>query len=163
MNVPTFQIDLNSEDLRIGIVRSRFNEEVGDALLVACVTELKQLGVLEKDILVATVPGALEIPLTLQKMAESEQFDALIAIGSVIRGETYHFEIVANESATGLNKVALEYSIPIANAILTTEDEDQAMERAHEKGTDAARVAVEMANLVFAIEGLSALEGEDDA
>lgn len=159
MNVPTFQIDLNGEDLRIGIVRSRFNEEVGTALLAACIAELKRLGVLEKDILVVSVPGALEIPLSLQKMAESEQFDALIAIGSVIRGETYHFEVVANESASGLNRITLDYSIPIANAILTTEDEEQAMVRAQEKGTDAARVAIEMANLVFAIEGLTA---EDD-
>ena len=117
-------------------------------------TELRNLGVADEDILIATVPGALEIPVVLQKMAESRQFDALIAIGAVIRGETYHFEIVSNESASGVSRVGLDFGIPIANAILTTETEEQAELRMAEKGRDAARVAVEMANLTLSLEEL---------
>lgn len=158
MNIATFDIDLEGEDLRIGIVRSRFNEDICKGLLAACLNELKRLGVANEDILVATVPGALEIPLILQKMAESRQFDALIAVGSVIRGETYHFEIVSNESAAGLTRVGLDYGIPIANAILTTDTDEQAEERMAEKGTEAARVAVEMANLTLSLEELDAAQ-----
>ena len=154
MDIAAFEIDLEGEDLRIGIVQSRFNENIGKGLLSACLAELKRLGVADEDILVATVPGALEIPLILQKMAESRQFDALIAIGAVIRGETYHFDIVANESAAGVTRVGLDYGISIANAILTTDTEEQAEIRMTEKGQDAARVAVEMANLTLTLEEL---------
>ncbi len=156
MNIATFKIDLQGEDLRIGIVQSRFNEEICQGLLLSCLAELKRLGVADEDILVATVPGALEIPLILQKMAESQQFDALIAVGSVIRGETYHFEVVSNESAAGINRVGQDYGIPIANAILTTDTDEQAEARMLEKGTEAARVAVEMANLTISLEELEA-------
>jgi 6,7-dimethyl-8-ribityllumazine synthase len=156
MSVETLQPDLAGADLRIGIVHSRFNEPVCLALRDACVRELLNLGVLSEDILIATVPGALEIPFALQKMAEAEQFDALIALGAVIRGETYHFELVSNESAAGMSSVGLRFEIPIANGVLTTEDDAQAEARCDEKGRDAARVAVEMANLASRLEDLAA-------
>ena len=140
--------DLEGKNLFIGIVISRFNPAVTDTLREACLNELIKLGVNAQDITLAMVPGALEIPLVLQTMAASEEFDALIALGAVIRGETYHFELVANESARGITQIGLEYSIPIANAILTTENDEQAQVRAEEKGREAARVAVEMANLI---------------
>ncbi|MCL1886569.1 MAG: 6,7-dimethyl-8-ribityllumazine synthase [Betaproteobacteria bacterium] len=162
MNIATFEIDLQGEDLRIGIVQSRFNEDICQGLLTACLSELNRLGIAEEDILIATVPGALEIPLILQKMAQSQQFDALIAIGSVIRGETYHFEVVSNESAAGIKRIALDYSIPIANAILTTDTDEQAEVRMVEKGIEAARVAVEMANLTISLEELDAAIEEQD-
>lgn len=161
MTVGTYEIDLDGEGLRIGVVQSRFNEDICHGLLSACLSELKRLGVESEDVLHVTVPGALEIPLALQKMAESHQFDALIAIGSVVRGETYHFEIVSNESCAGVTRVTLDYGIPIANAILTTESEEQGEARMVEKGTEAARMAVEMANLSMALEEL-ALTGEDE-
>ena len=155
MTVGSMEIDLDGQGLRIGIVQARFNEDICHGLLSACLAELKHLGVEDEDILHVTVPGALEIPLALQKMAESVQFDALIALGAVIRGETYHFELVSNESGAGISRVALESGIPIANAVLTTENEEQADVRMAEKGADAARVAVEMANLAIALESLA--------
>lgn len=162
MTIGTYEMSLEGEDLRIGIVQSRFNEPVCQGLLTACLSELKRLGVLDEDILHVTVPGALEIPVALQKMAETEQFDALIALGAVIRGETYHFELVANESGAGVARIGIDYGIPVANGILTTENDAQAEARMHEKGTDAARVAVEMANLVLALEELADAGEEDD-
>jgi 6,7-dimethyl-8-ribityllumazine synthase len=138
--------------LRIGIVVARFNADVGDGLLAGCTAQLAKLGVREGDIRIVNVPGALEIPLALQKMAGSGRFDALVALGAVIRGETYHFEIVANESAGGIMTVQLDTGIPIANGILTTEDDDQAEERMMQKGADCADVAVEMANLLRVLE-----------
>lgn len=158
MTVETLFPEMAGADLRIGIVQARFNEPVCLALRKACVAELLTLGVLTEDILVATVPGALEIPIALQKMAASEQFDALVALGAVIRGETYHFELVSNESAAGISKVALQFDIPIANGVLTTEDDAQAEVRADGKGRDAARAAVEMANLASRLEDLAADE-----
>ena len=134
--------------LRIGIVMSRFNKDICDGLLSACERELLRLGVAQSDILLVNVPGALEHPIALKKMAQSGQFDALVAIGSIVRGETYHFEIVANESARGVTEVQLQTGVPIANAILTLENDDQGYQRMMEKGTDAARAAVEMANLM---------------
>lgn len=147
-----FGPNLDGSDLRIGIVMSRFNIGVGEGLLGACTAELKKNGVLDSNILIATVPGALEIPLTLKRMAMSDQFDALIALGAVIRGDTYHFEVVANESARGLVTVQLEAEIPIANGILTTDDEDQAIARMSNKGMESAQVALEMANLHIKID-----------
>jgi 6,7-dimethyl-8-ribityllumazine synthase len=144
--------DLRGAGLRIGIVVSRFNPEVGEALLAACNTALKKHGVLASDIRVVTVPGALEAPLALQRMANTGRYDALIALGAVIRGETYHFEIVANESAGGITTVALDTGVPVANGILTTEDDDQAAARASQKGADCAAAAIEMANLLKKIE-----------
>jgi 6,7-dimethyl-8-ribityllumazine synthase len=129
-------------------VQARFNAGVTDALAQSCKTELLALGVAEKDIEHLTVPGALEVPVALQAMAEKASYDALVAIGCIIRGETYHFELVANESGSGVTRISLDYQLPIANAILTTEDMPQAIARQVEKGRDAARVAVEMANLL---------------
>ena len=155
MAVGTYDINLTGQGLRIGIVQARFNEDVCHGLLAACLAELKHLGVEDEDVLHVTVPGALEIPLALQKMAETMQFDALIALGAVIRGETYHFELVSNESGAGITRVTLDAGIPIANAVLTTEDDEQAEVRMAEKGADAARVAVEMANLTIALEEMA--------
>ena len=139
---------LQGKDLKIGIVQARFNEPITDALAQACTAELIALGVAEKDITLIQVPGALEVPVALMAMAEKLQFDALVALGCIIRGETYHFELVANESGAGVTRVGLDFQIPIANAILTTENLAQAMARRTEKGRDAAQVAVEMANLL---------------
>jgi 6,7-dimethyl-8-ribityllumazine synthase len=158
MTVATFESNMTGEGLRIGIVQARFNADVGHGLLSACLAELSRLGVANEDILHVTVPGALEIPLALQKMAETQQFDSLIALGAVIRGETYHFELVSNESGAGITRVGLDYGMPIANAVLTTENDAQAEVRMLEKGADAARVAVEMANLLLALEELQAEE-----
>jgi len=147
-----YKPDLNGAGLRIGIVVGRFNQDIGDGLLSACTQELGKLGVANRDIQVVTVPGALEIALALQKLASTGRFDALVALGAVIRGETYHFEVVSNESADGVMTVQLDTGLPIANGILTTDDEDQAEARMHEKGTDCARVVVEMANLMQEID-----------
>jgi len=147
-NYVEIEKNLSGDGLRIGIVMSRFNIDVCEGLLSACACTLQKHGVANGDIVLATVPGALEIPTVLQKMAKSGKFDALIALGAVIRGETYHFELVANESGNGVTRVALDSGIPIANAILTTEDDDQALVRMSEKGSDAALVAIEMANLL---------------
>lgn len=161
MTVGSYESNLDGEGLRIGIVQARFNADVCHGLLSACLAELKHLGVADEDILHVSVPGALEIPLMLQKMADTQQFDALVAVGAIIRGETYHFELVANESGAGISRVGLDYGIPIANAVLTTENDEQAEVRMAEKGTDAARVAVEMANLAQAIEQLQD-DGEEE-
>ncbi|AFK63803.1 6,7-dimethyl-8-ribityllumazine synthase [Advenella kashmirensis WT001] len=136
----TLAPDLNGEGLHIGIVCARFNEEIGFAELEACLAELGELGVDERDIMVVTVPGALEVGLTLAQMAETYEFDALIALGAVIRGETYHFEIVSNESAAAITRVSMDTNVPVANGILTTEDEEQAKARAEQKGKDCARL-----------------------
>ena len=140
--------DLDGQGLTIGIVQARFNEGITNALRDACLAELASLGVAEDDITLVTVPGALEVPVALQALAETEDYDALIALGCIIRGETYHFELVANESGAGVSRVALDAGLPIANAVLTTEDLPQAIARQSEKGRDAARVAVEMARLL---------------
>jgi len=139
---------LDGKKLSIGIVQARFNEGITNALAEACRQELIALGVEEKNITHVKVPGALEVPCALQALAESEKFDALVALGCIIRGETYHFELVANESGAAVTRLALDYQLPIANAILTVENLAQAMARQDEKGRDAARVAVEMANLL---------------
>ena len=149
--VNKIEINLNGVGKKIGIVQSRFNSDIGDGLLDACYAELLKLGVKAADISIATVPGALETPLILQHMALSEKYDALIALGAIIRGETYHFEVVANESARGISEVQLNTGVPVANAVLTTEDDEQALARMLIKGTEAAQVAIEMANLVHAI------------
>ncbi|SER29621.1 6,7-dimethyl-8-ribityllumazine synthase [Nitrosomonas sp. Nm51] len=151
-----FEPELDGEGLRVGIVMSRFNIDIGEGLLGACTDELKQLGVQDADILLLTVPGALEIPATLLKLAYSNQFDVLIALGAVIRGDTYHFDVVANESARGILQVQLETEIPVANGVLTTDTMDQAIERMSLKGIDAARTAVEMGNLLIQLDEHSA-------
>ena len=139
---------LDGKNLAIGIVQARFNESITNALADACLQELATLGVKPENITHIKVPGALEVPVALQAMAESEKYDALVALGCIIRGETYHFELVANESGAAVTRLALDYQLPIANAILTTESLAQAQARQTEKGRDAARVAVEMANLL---------------
>ena len=142
---------INGKKLKIGIVQARFNANITDALAAACTAELLALGVAEKDITHVSVPGALEVAVALQAMAEKASFDALIALGCIIRGETYHFELVANESGAAITRIGLDYQLPIANAVLTTENLEQAVARQVEKGRDAARVAVEMANLLESI------------
>ncbi|MBA2674036.1 6,7-dimethyl-8-ribityllumazine synthase [Ramlibacter sp.] len=139
---------LDGKGMVIGIVQARFNEGVTNALAEACRAELVRLGVEDDDIEHLRVPGALEVPVALQALAEKGGYDALIALGCVIRGETYHFELVSNESAAGVTRVALDYQLPIANAVLTTENLEQAVARQDEKGRDAARAAIEMANLL---------------
>ncbi len=150
-NISELEPDLNGAGLRVGVVMARFNIDVSEGLLSACTDELVRLGVAETDIQVATVPGALEIPLVLQTMGRSGRFDALVALGAVIRGETYHFELVSNEMGAGVTRVTLDTGVPVANGVLTTEDEDQALSRMHEKGSDCAQAAVEMANLLKAL------------
>ena len=140
--------DMDGRNLHIGIVQARFNLEVTTALVQACLAELKTLKVPESNIHPVTVPGALEVPVALQALAQTQRFDALIALGCIIRGETYHFELVANESGSAITQLALDHGLPIANAILTTEDLPQAVARQSDKGRDAARVAVEMALLM---------------
>ena len=162
MEIGQYQPNLEGDALRIGIVQSRFNEPVCNGLADACVEELERLGVSGEDVLLVSVPGALEIPLALQKLAESGQFDALIALGAVIRGETYHFELVSNESGAGITRIGLDFNLPIANAVLTTENDEQAVARMTEKGRDAARVAVEMANLTMALDQLGDDEDEEE-
>jgi 6,7-dimethyl-8-ribityllumazine synthase len=139
---------LDGKGLSIGIVQARFNESITNALALACKSELAKLGVEAKDMEHVLVPGALEIPVALQAMAEKGGYDALVALGCIIRGETYHFELVANESAAGVTRISLDYQLPIANVILTTENLEQAIARQTEKGVDAAKVVVEMANLL---------------
>ena len=139
---------LDGKKLHIGIVQARFNESITNSLAAASRAELIALGVQEKHIHHVLVPGALEVPVALQAMAERDEYDALIALGCIIRGETYHFELVSNESGAGVTRVSLDYHVPVANAIITTENMEQAIARQSEKGQDAARVAVEMANLL---------------
>src|SRR5512145_364645 len=144
---------LDGAGLRIGIVMSRFNLDVCEGLLAACSAELRKHGVRPEDMLLVTVPGALEIGLAAQKMAASRRFDAICALGAVIRGETYHFEVVADQSAAALARVQLDTGVPVANGVLTTDDAFQAEARMSEKGADAARVAIEMANLLRRLDG----------
>ena len=151
-DIEKIEPDLNGSGLRIGVVVGRFNEEVGKGLLASCTAALAKHGVRASDILVVSVPGALEIPLALQKLANTGKYHALIALGAVIRGDTYHFEVVANESANGISAVALDNGVPVANGILTTDDDDQAMARVSQKGADCALAAIEMANLLKRIE-----------
>jgi 6,7-dimethyl-8-ribityllumazine synthase len=147
-NIHEIEPVLNGAGLRIGIVVSRFNTAVGEGLLSSCTDTLMKHGVTAEHIHIVSIPGALEAPLALQKMAQSARYDALIALGAVIRGETYHFEIVSNESASGIVAVQLDTGVPIANGILTTDNDDQALARMMEKGADCAMAAVEMANLL---------------
>lgn len=140
--------NLNGADLKIGIVQARFNESITNTLFNSCRDELLKLGVKSDNIDHVTVPGALEVPIALQTLADTDQYDALVALGCIIRGETYHFELVANESGAGVTRLSLDYRLPIANAIITTENIEQAIARQVDKGRDAAQVAVEMANLL---------------
>ncbi|HEY2189555.1 MAG TPA: 6,7-dimethyl-8-ribityllumazine synthase [Caldimonas sp.] len=139
---------LDGRDLRIGVVQARFNAELTDRIARACINELIALGVAVSDVTHVRVPGALEIGIALNALADADEHDALVAVGCVLRGETYHFELVANESGAAVTRVAIDHGITIANAILTCDTQAQAEQRAEDKGRDAARVAVEMANLL---------------
>jgi 6,7-dimethyl-8-ribityllumazine synthase len=150
-----FNPNTSGDCAKVGIVVSRFNSAIGDAMLASAVSALKEAGVYDHAITVATVPGALETPLALQAMAQTGHFDALVALGAVIRGDTYHFEIVSEQSAAGVSSVQLEFGIPIGNGILTTNTEEQATARARDKGRDAALAALEMANLLGELRDLS--------
>jgi 6,7-dimethyl-8-ribityllumazine synthase len=155
-NTHEYPQNLDGSGLKVGIAMSRFNPDVCEGLLSACVNELQRLGVAEADISIATVPGALEIPLVLQNMARTGKFDALIALGAVIRGDTYHFEVVSNDACRAIMEVQLATGVPIANGVLTTEDDDQALVRMQPKGSDCAQCAVEMARLLKAVNTVSA-------
>jgi 6,7-dimethyl-8-ribityllumazine synthase len=150
-NITEIDPNLKGNGLKVGVVMARFNLDVCEGLLSACTTELKKLGVAAEDITIATVPGALEIPLVLQTMTQGGDFDALVALGAVIRGETYHFEVVSNDACRAIMEVQLHTGVPIANGILTCEDDDQALARMQTKGADCAQAAVEMANLLRAL------------
>jgi 6,7-dimethyl-8-ribityllumazine synthase len=149
--VGVLEADLNGQDLRIAIVQARFNEDHCVALTTACINELIALGVSQADIKLVTVPGALEIPFALQKLAEMGEFDGLVALGAVIRGKTYHFELVSNESAAGITRISIESGLPIANGVLTCDTDEQAQVRVQVKGADCAKAVVEMANLALAL------------
>lgn len=150
-NVYEFDNNLDGNGLAIGIVMSRFNLPVCEGLLSSCIAELKRLGVADEDMAIATCPGALEIPLILQSMAQSGRFDALVALGAVIRGDTYHFEVVSNDACRAIMELQLHTGVPIANGILTCDTDEQAEVRMQPKGADCAQAAVEMANLQKAL------------
>lgn len=152
-NIEELEPDLGGAGLRIGIAMSRFNQDAGEGLLSACTAALVKHGVRETNIRIVTVPGALELPLALQKMAMSGDYDALIALGAVVRGETYHFEVVSNESASGIMSVQLDTGVPVANGVLTADSDDQAAARTAQKGADCALAAIEMANLMKKLDG----------
>jgi len=139
-------------DRRVGVVLSRFNPEIGERLLEGALRALREAKVKDDDVLLVTVPGALETPLALQRLAQTGDYDALVALGAVVRGETYHFEIVANESASGISSVVLQFGIPVGNGILTTDTDEQALARADGKGYDAVQAALELATLLEAID-----------
>jgi 6,7-dimethyl-8-ribityllumazine synthase len=152
MSVRRLSHNLSGDGRRVAIVLSRFNPAVGELLLAGALRGLRDAGVAEEDVLVVTVPGALETPFALQHLAQSGEYDALVALGAVIRGETYHFEIVSNESARGVSTVALDAGVPIGNGILTTETDEQALARADTKGYEAAQAALELVNMMDAID-----------
>jgi 6,7-dimethyl-8-ribityllumazine synthase len=147
-DIEEIEPDHRGAGLRIGIAVARFNAQIGEGLLSACTAALRKHGVAPEDMLIVSVPGALELPLALQRLAQTGHFDALVALGAVIRGETYHFEIVSNESAGGITSVQLDSGVPVANGVLTTENDDQALERMSVKGAECALAAIEMANLL---------------
>ena len=149
-NIQEIKSNHDGKGLRVGIAMSRFNREVGEGLLQAAVGALVKAHVKESDMMLVTVPGALELPLVLKQMAETGRFDALVALGAVIRGDTYHFEVVSNEMASGITRGSLDTGIPIANGVLTTNTDLQATSRMNEKGRDVALAAIEMANLLKA-------------
>jgi 6,7-dimethyl-8-ribityllumazine synthase len=152
MAVKRLAPNVSGDGRSVAVVLSRFNPAIGDLLLAGALRALAEAGVADGDVLVVSVPGALESPLALQRLAQSGDYDALVALGAVVRGETYHFEIVANESAAGVAGVQLEFGIPIGNGILTTDTDAQALERAETKGYEAAQAALEIANLLDAID-----------
>lgn len=153
MAIRRIDVDLGGDGFHVAIVQSRFNPKIGAGLLAGALRALRESGVADEHVTVVTVPGALETPLALQGLAQTGDYDALVALGAVIRGETYHFEIVSNESAAGVSSVALEFGIPVGNGILTCDTDEQAEVRMDQKGYEAAQAALEMANLLRAIDG----------
>ena len=162
LKVSATKAGLNGKGLRIGIVQSRFNPAIGSALVSGCIDELNRAAVASNDIVLFTVPGALEISLVLSELSESGKFDGLIALGCVIRGETYHFEVVCNESARAITEIQQHYRVPIANAILTTENEEQASTRARVKGKESAQVVLDIGliNILDLVEDLNEFKFE---
>ena len=152
MAIARIEPNLRGEGRRVALVQSRFNPEIGDGLLASALRALREAGVAEDAITVVTVPGALEIPLALQRLAQLRDYDALVALGAVIRGDTYHFDIVANESASGVSSVQLEFGVPVGNGILTCDTDEQARARMDAKGYEATEAALELANLLTALE-----------
>lgn len=152
MPIKRIASNLRGEHCRVGVVLSRFNPAVGDGLLAGALRALAEAGVADDRITVVSVPGALETPLALQRLAQTGDYDGLVALGAVIRGDTYHFEIVCTESAAGVSSVALEFGIPVGNGILTCDTDAQAESRMDRKGYEAAQAAIEMANLLQAID-----------
>ena len=144
--------DLTGGPLRVAIVQSRFNPAIGKGLLGGALRALREAGVADDHVTVVTVPGALEAPLALQRLGQTGHYDALVVLGAVIRGETYHFEIVSNESAAGVSSVALELGMPIGNGILTCDTDAQAEARMDQKGYEATQAAIELANLIRVID-----------
>jgi len=144
--------DRDGTKRRVAIVQSRFNPSIGKGLLAGALRALREARVPDDRITVVTVPGALEAPLALQRLAQSGKFDALVALGAVIRGDTYHFDIVANESASGISGVQLEFGIPIGNGVLTCDNDAQAEARMDARGYEAAMASLELANLLDAID-----------
>jgi len=144
--------DLTGGPLRVAIVQSRFNPAIGTGLLAGALRALREAGVADDHVTVVTVPGALEAPLALQRLGQTGHYDALVVLGAVIRGETYHFEIVSNESAAGVSSVALELGMPIGNGILTCDTDAQAEARMDQKGYEATQAAIELANLIRVID-----------
>jgi 6,7-dimethyl-8-ribityllumazine synthase len=173
-SAPTVSIDMEETEidyipadhdgagLRIGIVRSRGKDALTKTIQAACLTELINIGVDRSDIICASVPGALDLAFALSQMAVSDQFDALIGIGCIVRGETYQFEVTSNESARGLADVGLRHGIPVANAVLIVDTGEQAQARAESKGAEAARIAVELTNLTLALAELDEDLDDDD-
>jgi len=144
--------ELTARDLRFAIVTTRFNEFVVEPLLRGALDALKRHGANEKQIEIVRVPGAFDMPVVVRKLAMSRRYEALIALGAVIRGQTPHFDYVAGECASGLARIALESGVPVGFGVLTTENMEQAVDRAGgkagNKGADAALAALEMANLL---------------
>ena len=152
MTIKRLPSSIRGDNFRVGVVLSRFNADISEGLLAGALRGLNEAGVDDGRVLIVSVPGALETPLALQRLAQTNDYDALVALGAVIRGDTYHFEIVANESAAGVSNVALDFGIPVGNGILTCDTEDQAHARMNQKGYEAALAAIEMANLLIAID-----------
>lgn len=150
--MPHFDKDLNGEGDRYGLVVSRFNQEITNQLLEGAIEGLKQHGVSEEELTIAWVPGAFEIPLIAKKLAESKKYDAVICLGAVIRGETSHFDFVADQAARGILQASLASGIPVIFSVLTTDTVEQAEVRAKNKGLSGALSAIEMVNIIKSIQ-----------
>jgi len=155
-NLRVIEGDLLGRDLRFAVLAARFNERVVEGLVRGAVDALRRHGVADKQVEIVRVPGAYDMPMVARRLAQSRRYDAIIALGAVIRGATAHFDYVAGECASGLGRVAAETGVPVAFGVLTTDTADQAMDRAGgkagNKGADAALAAIELANLLRRLE-----------